>query len=206
MRSISDYLGHHEPPSFDEWWAVYPRKQSKKKAQVIYDNLSDVEKGACYLGTLQHVEENIQWSEDQFIPMPTTFLNQARWEDDIPQTRQQKVASAPVTNEAELVWTAMEQFFGDLWVKRYGPKPTEIWRKMLKGVSEPRLKRGLRCTFESGSEFPPSLPKFMEYCRPTFGELHPPRPALPRPEGSEAVALDALKQMKSILRGNNDEH
>ena len=201
MKPIGEYLGHKDPPTFEQWWEIYPRKQSKKKAQVIYDKLPDEDKAACYLGTSRHVQDNPQWADPQFIPMPTTFLNQARWLDEVPQTRQEKTAATPVTNEAELVWVAMEQFFGKTWLNQYGPKPTEMWRKMLKGMSEQRLKRGLRCTFESGAEFPPSLPKFVEYCRPTFGELHPPRPLLPRPEGSDEVALDALEKIQSILKG-----
>lgn len=198
VKHIGEYIGEADPPSFDDWWAVYPRKAAKKKAKVMYEKLTDQEKSACYLGTVRQVEGNPQWQgDDQFIPLPTTFLNQARWEDAIPQTHTQKVASTPIKNEADLVWSAMTQFFGDQWVKRHGPKPTELWVKMLKNVSKERLHRGFRRIYESHAEFPPSLPKFMEFCAKTFDEQHP--PALPKPPGDTKKALEAIETMKQML-------
>jgi hypothetical protein len=200
MKSIGELTGSAPPPTFDMWWAAYPRKQGKKKAEAIYEKLSDTDKSACYLGTLRQVEENPQWAEDdRFIPMPTTFLNQARWQDEIPKTYHEKVASTPVENEAQLVWSALTQFYGTSFHKKHGQKPPELWRKMLKDMPEERLRRGLRATFDMCPEFPPSLPQFIAYCKPTFGELYPPVPQLPRPDGDPEIAADAFTEMKKIL-------
>ena len=198
------------PPTFDEWWAVYPRKQGKKKAEQIYDKLPPEKKSACYLGTLHHVDHNRQWADERFIPMPTTFLNQERWADDVPRDTKEKIKSEKPNDAAGLVWIAMVEFFGQKWIKEHGEKPSEIWRKMLAPLPEHRLKRGLRKCFESGSDFPPSLPKFMEYCARTFGEESEERALwdqerlaqLPPPEGvsSDPIKADeAFQEMFKIL-------
>ena len=72
------------PAGFDDFWSIYPRKVSKQaaikawkaakiKAELVDTIIEDV-KRRC----------NTEWkdAEIQFIPHPTTYLNQRRWEDE----------------------------------------------------------------------------------------------------------------------------
>jgi len=66
---------------FDNFWDVYPKKQDKVKAKKKWDRLSfDIQEEI-----LVHIQgrkgKDRQWL-DGYIPMPTTFLNGERWEDE----------------------------------------------------------------------------------------------------------------------------
>ena len=69
---------------FNEFWAVYPKKQGKAKARAVYLKLNGkithqalleaVERQKAYGGLLAR--------EKQFIPMPQTYLTGERWLDE----------------------------------------------------------------------------------------------------------------------------
>ena len=68
---------------FDEFWAVYPRRDNKKKAMQIWaanglDNIADQ--------IIADVESRVgvTWTSVKYIPMPTTYLNGERWNDESP--------------------------------------------------------------------------------------------------------------------------
>jgi len=68
---------------FDQFWALYPRKTSKQYASKAFAKLSDdnQQKAIANIGRL--------YSETplQFVPHAATYLNQARWDDQvIPRT------------------------------------------------------------------------------------------------------------------------
>ncbi len=56
---------------FDQWWTVYPRKEAKGEA-----------KRAELLRLTVLYADHMKKRDKDFIPMPTTFLNQERWTDD----------------------------------------------------------------------------------------------------------------------------
>lgn len=207
-KTIGEYLGPPpEPAKFEAWWAIYPRKKgNKKRCEKKYDALSADDRSACYLGTVKHIELEAQWRDNSFVPYPETFLNGRMWENEISLTvRQEAREEAETGDNASMVWSAMLEMYGERWIKEHGVKPGELWHKFLRDIPFNRVKRGLRATLQRNTEHPPSLPKFMEYCAPTFGELHPSAPALPRPEGDPALADDAFQQMyKSIREGKNN--
>jgi hypothetical protein len=73
--------------AFDQFWKLYPRKVAKPKARQAWNK-------AQINGALPEILQWISgalksgaWNEEQYIPHPTTFLNQRRWEDPIPKTR-----------------------------------------------------------------------------------------------------------------------
>ena len=77
---------------FDEFWAVYPRKVAKqtakkKLASVLKSVRRDkrMEFFVTMMTALRRHMESDQWTRDggQFVPHPTTWLNQARWEDEV---------------------------------------------------------------------------------------------------------------------------
>ena len=77
---------------FDQFWKEYPggiRGKSGKKPTLlkwirINPNKSLFEK---IIEAVKRYKETEQWQKDggKYIPNPLTFLNQARWEDEIPE-------------------------------------------------------------------------------------------------------------------------
>lgn len=77
---------------------MYPNKVGKPKAQSAWRRLKFTEKVAV-IASLPAWKDCRQWVRDggQFIPHPTTFLNQRRWGDD-PGQLMTPVKSAPITD------------------------------------------------------------------------------------------------------------
>ena len=70
-------------PSFDEFWAVYPRRAGKQAAAAKWEQLAKkgVDLGAVMAGARRFAADP-NLPEVTFIPHPITWLNQGRWEDD----------------------------------------------------------------------------------------------------------------------------
>ena len=71
---------------FDEFWAAYPNKKAKEPARKAFNKLK-LQDGefADILTALSAHKQSTQWTKDngQFIPLPATWLNQRRWEDEL---------------------------------------------------------------------------------------------------------------------------
>ncbi len=74
-------------PLFDRFWAAYPRKEKKLNAQKAFAKLhvteSELEK---MLAAIKVHSKAKGWDKREnwkYIPHPTTWLNQRRWEDEI---------------------------------------------------------------------------------------------------------------------------
>ena len=69
---------------FDIFWKVYPKKVNKREAQSRWKNkkLPPIKE---LLEILEKQKQTEQWKKDggKFIPHPSTWLNQERWEDEI---------------------------------------------------------------------------------------------------------------------------
>ena len=75
--------------SFDQFWLVYPRKVGKGEAEKKFATLWDATQNpeelvAKMLSAVEQQKRSPQWQKDggQYIPHPTTWLNQKRWEDE----------------------------------------------------------------------------------------------------------------------------
>lgn len=72
---------------FECFWTEYPNKVKRKKCQEIWQRLKLTPAQAEQaIEAVRHYKQTDQWQKDggQFIPHPSTFLNQRRWEDEIP--------------------------------------------------------------------------------------------------------------------------
>ena len=72
--------------SFESFWKVYPKKQSKPTAQKAWDKLNpDAELTEAIINAVERAKMSRQWKErdGQYIPLPASYLNQRRWEDDL---------------------------------------------------------------------------------------------------------------------------
>lgn len=76
-------------PTFDEFWNAYAYKKGRKKAEEKWNRLKPKEKVACMKAVPAYVENTIipgsasTGIKKQFRMHPLTYLNGARWEDEI---------------------------------------------------------------------------------------------------------------------------
>jgi len=64
--------------NFLEFWENYPRKQDKKKSKLAWNRISKSNQEKILLDIKTHFLE----TKKQFIPLPTTYLNGERWNDE----------------------------------------------------------------------------------------------------------------------------
>ena len=91
---------------FEEFWGKYPRKVSKKMAQVAWNKLTAEEKQSALDAIDKH---NTYWrikdTPSEYIPHPSTWLNQGRWDDEIDLTiKEQKRPELPFYATDELTY------------------------------------------------------------------------------------------------------
>ena len=70
---------------FDEFWQAYPKKTGKGEARKAWAKIRpNAELLQQMLNAIAWQSQSEQWRKDggQFIPMPSTWLNQQRWEDE----------------------------------------------------------------------------------------------------------------------------
>ena len=75
---------------FAEFWQTYPKERRTGKGAVVKAWMKigvDALLSAKMVQALEKLKLTEQWNRDggKYIPMPTTWLNQRRWEDDIPE-------------------------------------------------------------------------------------------------------------------------
>ena len=100
QRTSQKRLDQHSPPVlpppwveviknhsclFDDFWAMYPRKESKKQAQQAWSKLNPTQ--ALFNQIANALEYRCQTKEwlaegGRYIPHPATWLNGRRWEDE----------------------------------------------------------------------------------------------------------------------------
>ena len=82
-------------PLFAEFWKAYPKHQDKQGALKAFEKLKpDQELLDQMLKAINAWKQSEQWTKDggQYIPMPTTWLNRRRWEDDLPNPSPARIA------------------------------------------------------------------------------------------------------------------
>ena len=83
---------------FDRFWSVYPKHQSKPQALKAFIKVNpDDELMDQIMNAIEIQKQSDQWTKDggQFIPLPATWLNNSRWEDDVlPSTTRKKAVPA----------------------------------------------------------------------------------------------------------------
>lgn len=66
---------------FDDFWKLYPRKVAKPAAMKVWKRLKKKDKTAV----LKFLPTSTWPAERVYIPHPATWLNQRRWEDELPE-------------------------------------------------------------------------------------------------------------------------
>ena len=82
---LFDDHGRHVP-TFDEWYALYPKKQGKAQARKRWAKMSNADRTAAWDALEVWIDYANQHPQGTtFVPMASTWLNQERWEDAAPE-------------------------------------------------------------------------------------------------------------------------
>ena len=75
------------PADFQEFWNAYPRREAKIAALRAWKKLGSVN-GLLpiILASIAEHRKTRQWQNKDFIPLPGSFLNGRRFEDELPST------------------------------------------------------------------------------------------------------------------------
>ena len=85
-NSFAQTPGASELFGFAIFWEAYPKKVGRPAAKKAW--LSKVKVDDRYpevIAGLEMWKQSEQWQDAQFIPYPATFLNQQRWQDQVPK-------------------------------------------------------------------------------------------------------------------------
>jgi len=81
--SPSKKLLSDKSDSFSQFWEIYPKREAKQDALKAWNKLNpDSELLALILAAVPKHKATDNWKQG-FIPLPATFLNGRRWEDEI---------------------------------------------------------------------------------------------------------------------------
>lgn len=78
-------LSYDQYPEFLEFWTAYPNKEGKYKALEAWaEKNPPIDRVLAAIAWQIHTDK---WRKDngQYIPLPTTYINGKRWEDERPQ-------------------------------------------------------------------------------------------------------------------------
>jgi len=112
LRSVNSDAFHAQ---FESFWNAYPRKQKKKEAAKVFAKLGITKPQLeTILEDLQNRKQSADWLKDggQFIPLPTSYLNAERWNDE-----------PVVVVEA---WTPEQQQFVDAFNDKLGAELGDV--------------------------------------------------------------------------------
>ena len=75
--------------TFEQFYKLYPRRVGRFLAEKSFKKLSIKDRFDAYNGLINYIKVwKANETEKQFIPHPSTFINQRRWEDEIELPKQ----------------------------------------------------------------------------------------------------------------------
>lgn len=86
--------------AFNKFWEVYPKKINKQGALKAFKKIPNLKTELpIILDAVERSKNSKGWLKDngQFIPHPTTFINQERWKDEQEETRDEKLQTIDMT-------------------------------------------------------------------------------------------------------------
>lgn len=67
-------------PDFEAWWKTYPRREAKGAAEKAYAAAKKIATAEELLAGATKARQ--RYTDPKFTPMPATWLNQKRWQDE----------------------------------------------------------------------------------------------------------------------------
>lgn len=98
---------------FEQFWAVYPHKVGKGAARKAWKKIKP-SKALCQkmINAVKLAKKSQEWAEDggAYIPHPSTWLNQERWEDTLTPLGQRVMPRGQTVNGDDYseVWTGQK--------------------------------------------------------------------------------------------------
>lgn len=90
-NSATSVTHESEPCAFNEFWDIYPVKKNKVRAKKIWDKYALNPNAEQIMNDVSNrLVNDGQWQELQFIPHPSTYLQNERWHDSLTPTKQSK--------------------------------------------------------------------------------------------------------------------
>lgn len=69
---------------FEQFWNIYPRKKDKNRARDIWRRKRYDEIATLIMNDVKNrISNDDAWREEKFIPHPSTYLRNERWNDDL---------------------------------------------------------------------------------------------------------------------------
>lgn len=87
---------------FEQFWKEYPKKVDKKGSYRAFIRIEKLdEKFETIMNALKDQKNSLQWQKEngQYIPNPTTWIHQERWEQVLPKGNQDKIITHEYTKE-----------------------------------------------------------------------------------------------------------
>lgn len=98
---------------FDLFWKHYPKKVGKQDALKRFQRArkSGMPEIGVLVAAIEKQRKSDQWRRDngQFIPNPSTWLNQGRWDDDLPEGHGRKLLPQEETAQMLQEWLAEKE-------------------------------------------------------------------------------------------------
>lgn len=79
---------------FKTFWSAYPKKVNKKGTFAAFKKIKNLKNEMpLILEAIEYFKSSKEWTKDggQYIPYPTTFINQERWKDEQAETREDQL-------------------------------------------------------------------------------------------------------------------
>lgn len=70
--------------SFDDFWTLYPKRVAKRDAEKSWARIAAEDRLAAVVALAKWRRVWLARGEMQFVPHASTWLNGARWEDELP--------------------------------------------------------------------------------------------------------------------------
>jgi hypothetical protein len=91
-RTVKELGGYSS--EFEEFWRAYPKRVSKGGAYASWQKIVKHQDANVFvtrvLNALNWQTRQLDWTKEdgKYVPMPVTYLNNRRWEDDQPIKKQ----------------------------------------------------------------------------------------------------------------------
>jgi hypothetical protein len=99
------------------------------------------------------------------------------------------------------LWSRMIEMYGHKFTSSYGEVPSDTWSRALSGATAADLAQGVKACFQRQDTWPPTLPEFVEMCRPAARSLYfaDGAKSLPPPQPSLEYAEEQIKKLREKL-------
>lgn len=95
------------------------------------------------------------------------------------------------------LWRRMTELYGHKFTSAYGDEPNDTWARALAHTTGRQIANGLQACFRREDNWPPTLPEFVEMCRPR--RQLPEFPALEKPRSDKGTAARHIREIRETL-------